>query len=219
MHFILHTVGSLSVTLTCLQACAWSCPSLLGFDWRCHHCQRLCLAWWHGASWVERPRQRSQGTGCRGVRVVDGHTADDVCALAQTNTVQTDEQCYFIRKRDRYIRVIWSDNFGIANIGVAMLHILRVQSSGSVSNPEKTKTKQELRRAAYPHLAGWNLRSSSVSVSLWMVMMLTAGLGVSEMMIGWDNVALALGGVTPLLLSNDAVDIPLDREKGKKKKS
>lgn len=41
-------------------------------------------------------------------------------------------------------------------------------------------------------------------------MMLTAGLGVSEMTIGWDNVAL--GGVTPLLLSNDAVDIPLDRE-------
>lgn len=68
---------------------------------------------------------------------MDGHTADDVCALAQTNTVQTDEQCYFIRKRDRYIRVIWSDNFGIANIGVAMLHILRVQSSGSVSNAEK----------------------------------------------------------------------------------
>ena len=34
------------------------------------------------------------------------------------------------------------------------------------------------------HLAGWNLRSSSVSVSLWMVMMLTAGLGVSEMTIG-----------------------------------
>lgn len=47
-------------------------------------------------------------------------------------------------------------------------------------------------------------------------MMLTAGLGVSEMMIGWDNVALELGGVTPLLLSNDAVDIPLDREKEKK---
>lgn len=76
--------------------------------------------------------------------------------------------------------------------------------------------KQEFRGAAYPHLAGWNLRSSSVSVSLWIVMMLTAGLGVSEMMIGWDNVALELGGVTPLLLSNDAVDIPLDREKEKK---
>lgn len=43
-------------------------------------------------------------------------------------------------------------------------------------------------------------------------MMLTAGLGVSEMMIGWDNVALELGGVTPLLLSNDAVDKPLDRK-------
>lgn len=26
--------------------------------------------------------------------------------------------------------------------------------------------KQEFRGAAYPHLAGWNLRSSSVSVSL-----------------------------------------------------
>lgn len=42
--------------------------------------------------------------------------------------------------------------------------------------------------------------------------MLTAGLGVSEMMIGWDNVAKELGGVTPVLLSSDAVDIPLDRE-------
>lgn len=39
--------------------------------------------------------------------------------------------------------------------------------------------------------------------------MLTAGLGVSEMMIGWDNVAKELGGVTPVLLSSDAVDIPL----------
>lgn len=47
-------------------------------------------------------------------------------------------------------------------------------------------------------------------------MMLTAGLGVSEMTIGWDNMALELGGVTPLLLSNDAVDIPLDRGKTKK---
>lgn len=48
-----------------------------------------------------------------------------------------------------------------------------------------------------------------------MVMMLTAGLGVSEMMIGWDNIALEVGGVTLLLLSNDAVDIPLHtREKG-----
>lgn len=35
-----------------------------------------------------------------------GHTADDVCALAQTNTVQTGRQCYSIRKEDRYIRVI-----------------------------------------------------------------------------------------------------------------
>lgn len=41
-------------------------------------------------------------------------------------------------------------------------------------------------------------------------MMLTAGLGVSEMTIGCDQVAL--GGVTPLLLSNDAVEIPLSRE-------
>lgn len=43
-------------------------------------------------------------------------------------------------------------------------------------------------------------------------MMLTAGLGVSEMMMGWDNIALELGGVTPLLVSNDVADIPLDGE-------
>lgn len=42
-----------------------------------------------------------------------------------------------------------------------------------------------------------------------MVMMLTAGLGVSEMMIGWDSMVLALGGVTPLLLMYDAVETPL----------
>lgn len=41
-------------------------------------------------------------------------------------------------------------------------------------------------------------------------MMLTAGLGVSEMMMGWDNVAMEVGGVTPVLLSNDVADIPLD---------
>lgn len=45
-------------------------------------------------------------------------------------------------------------------------------------------------------------------------MMLTAGLGVSEMMIGWDNAALEVGGVTLLLLSKGAADIPLDRETG-----
>lgn len=44
-------------------------------------------------------------------------------------------------------------------------------------------------------------------------MMLTAGLGVSEMMIGWDNVALELGGVTPVVLSKDAVDIPLTHKR------
>lgn len=42
-----------------------------------------------------------------------------------------------------------------------------------------------------------------------MVMMLTAGLGVSEIMIGWDINTLAVGGVILLLLRNDAVDIPL----------
>lgn len=41
-----------------------------------------------------------------------------------------------------------------------------------------------------------------------MVMMLTAGLGVSEMMIGWDNAAAEVGGVT-LLPSMDAADTPL----------
>lgn len=44
-----------------------------------------------------------------------------------------------------------------------------------------------------------------------MVMMLTAGLGVSEIMIGWDNVTLEAGGVILLLLRNEAVDIPLHR--------
>ena len=63
------------------------------------------------------------------------------------------------------------------------------------------------------HLAGWNLRSSSVSVSLWMVMMLTAGLGVSEMMMGWDSTA----GVTSLLLSSDVVDRPLVEQRENQK--
>lgn len=44
-------------------------------------------------------------------------------------------------------------------------------------------------------------------------MMLTAGLGVSEMMIGWDNVVLEVGGVMPLLLMYDAVDTPLEYNK------
>lgn len=44
-----------------------------------------------------------------------------------------------------------------------------------------------------------------------MVMMLTAGLGVSEIMIGWDINTLAVGGVILLLLRNEAVDIPLHR--------
>lgn len=42
-----------------------------------------------------------------------------------------------------------------------------------------------------------------------MVMMLTAGLGVSEIMMGWDIIALEVGGVILLLLRNDAVDTPL----------
>lgn len=42
-----------------------------------------------------------------------------------------------------------------------------------------------------------------------MVMMLTAGLGVSEIMMGWDMTTLEVGGVILLLLRNDAVDIPL----------
>ena len=40
--------------------------------------------------------------------------------------------------------------------------------------------------------------------------MLTAGLGVSEMTIGWDMVVLELGGGIPLLPSNDAADRPLE---------
>lgn len=42
-----------------------------------------------------------------------------------------------------------------------------------------------------------------------MVMMLTAGLGVSEITMGWDIVTLEVGGVILLLLRNDAVDTPL----------
>ncbi len=37
------------------------------------------------------------------------------------------------------------------------------------------------------HLSGGNFLSSSSSVSLWIVMMLMVGLGVSEMMMGWDT--------------------------------
>lgn len=44
-----------------------------------------------------------------------------------------------------------------------------------------------------------------------MVMMLTAGLGVSEIMMGWDIITLEVGGVILLLLRNDAVDTPLHR--------
>ena len=46
-----------------------------------------------------------------------------------------------------------------------------------------------------------------------MVMMLTAGLGVSEMMIGWDNTT----GVTSLVLSSDVVDSPLVEERRNQK--
>lgn len=42
-----------------------------------------------------------------------------------------------------------------------------------------------------------------------MVMMLTAGLGVSEIMMGWDIITLEVGGVILLLLRNEAVDTPL----------
>lgn len=40
------------------------------------------------------------------------------------------------------------------------------------------------------HLVGWNFLSSSSSESLCMVITLTAGLGVSEMMMGCVRVAL-----------------------------
>jgi hypothetical protein len=46
-----------------------------------------------------------------------------------------------------------------------------------------------------------------------MVMMLTAGLGVSEMMMGWDSTA----GVTSLLLSSDVVDRPLVEQRENQK--
>lgn len=82
--------------LTGLQASSWFCCSFrcLRFDWRCHHCQRLGLAGWHCACWIERAWQGSQGAGCRGVRVVHGHTADDVGALAQPQT--EGRECRFI---------------------------------------------------------------------------------------------------------------------------
>ena len=44
----------------------------------------------------------------------------------------------------------------------------------------------ELTVRKWAHQAAGNFLSSSSSESLWMVMMLTAGLGVSEMMMGWD---------------------------------
>lgn len=43
-----------------------------------------------------------------------------------------------------------------------------------------------------------------------MVMMLTAGLGVSEITMGCDRMREELGGVTTLLLSKEAAEIPLD---------
>lgn len=43
------------------------------------------------------------------------------------------------------------------------------------------------------HLAGGTLASSSSSVSLGMVMMLTAGLGVSKMIIGCEGSPLVCG--------------------------
>lgn len=73
----------------------WNCSSFwaLGFDWRCHHCQRSSLARGSTAGWVHRAGKRCQRTGSGRVRVVDRHTADDVCALTQTNTGQTRWGC------------------------------------------------------------------------------------------------------------------------------
>ncbi len=50
------------------------------------------------------------------------------------------------------------------------------------------------------HLAGRNFLSSSSSVSLCMVMTLTAGLGVSEIMMGWVRIALYDWELTRALL-------------------
>lgn len=79
--------------VTVAQMGMWNRSSLwaLGFDWRCHNRQRSSLAWGCAAGWVQRAGKRCQRTGRRRIRVVHRHTADDVCALTQTNTGQIDE--------------------------------------------------------------------------------------------------------------------------------
>lgn len=79
-----------SLWLTVLQLRNCSSVWALGFDWRCHHCQRSGLAGWHAAGWVQRAGKRGQRTGCRRVWVVHRHAADDVGALTQADTGQTD---------------------------------------------------------------------------------------------------------------------------------
>lgn len=74
--------------VTCLHArLRCRCPvGALGLYRRCHHCQRLGLARRRRTSRVQRARQRSQGAVGGRVRVVHSHTADNIGALAQTNT-------------------------------------------------------------------------------------------------------------------------------------
>lgn len=55
-----------------------------------------------------------------------------------------------------------------------------------ISNEERTIIIWQSNKC-HSHLVGGTLVSSSSSVSLGMVMMLTAGLGVSEMIIGWEG--------------------------------
>lgn len=181
---------------------------LLGFNRGHHHCQRLGLAGGRGAGRALSAGQRSQGAGGGRVRVMHRHTADHISALTQINTVETEKlvnwhQCveWMSKKKGLWP---WTGRTGPAfpqlePPGWQVKQKLKVDARASTIQGE-----------ACPHLAGWNFRSSSVSVSLWMVMMLTAGLGVSQMMIGCDSVALAVGGVTP-------VANPLEKRRTEKK--
>lgn len=83
------------ISLTTLQAAAQHRPHLRGLalERRGHHRQRLGLPGRHGAGWVQRARERSEGAGRGGVRVVHGDAADDVGAFraAQSNAEDVQE--------------------------------------------------------------------------------------------------------------------------------
>lgn len=70
-------------SLTALQAATQHRPHLRGLALQRggHHCQRLGLPGRHGAGWVQRAGERSEGAGRGGVRVVHGHAADDIGAF------------------------------------------------------------------------------------------------------------------------------------------